>query len=144
MDASLCYCWVAKSLSRRGVRPFFWKSCPQENSSQGKAKKPRARAKPKTKPKTNIKTKPRARAGLVVHPRWFQWSARLRGSHNRDPQVRRVRQRVYRTLRPGVQPLRAGEHEEGADPALVEDLKANLKALKNCSEEGCREAEDAS
>ena len=69
MDASLCYCWAAKSLSRRGVRPFFWKSCPQENSGQGKAKKPRARAKPKTKPKTNIKTKPRARAGLVVHPR---------------------------------------------------------------------------
>ena len=32
----------------------------------------------------------------------------------------------------------------GADPALVEDLKANLKALKTCSEEGCREAEDAS
>src|SRR5215213_5684961 len=74
----------------------------------------------------------------------FQWSARLRGAHNRDPQVRRVRQRVYRTLRPGVQPLRAGEHEEGADPALVEDRKANLKALKTCSEEGCREAEDAS
>ena len=34
--------------------------------------------------------------------------------------------------------------DEGADPALVEDLKANLKALKTCSEEGCREAEDAS
>jgi hypothetical protein len=33
---------------------------------------------------------------------------------------------------------------ETADPALVEDLKARLEALKSCSEEGCREAEDAS
>jgi len=32
---------------------------------------------------------------------------------------------------------------ETADPALVEDLKARLDALKSCSEEGCREAEDA-
>jgi N-acetylglucosamine-6-sulfatase len=33
---------------------------------------------------------------------------------------------------------------ESADPSLVEDLKAKLEALKSCSEEGCREAEDAS
>ncbi len=33
---------------------------------------------------------------------------------------------------------------ESADPALVEDLKAKLEALKSCSEEGCREAEDIS
>ncbi len=32
---------------------------------------------------------------------------------------------------------------ESADPALLEDLKARLEALKSCSEEGCREAEDA-
>jgi arylsulfatase A-like enzyme len=32
---------------------------------------------------------------------------------------------------------------ESADPALLEDLKAKLEALKSCSEEGCREAEDA-
>ena len=32
---------------------------------------------------------------------------------------------------------------ESADPALVEDLKAKLEALKGCSEEGCREAEDS-
>jgi N-acetylglucosamine-6-sulfatase len=32
---------------------------------------------------------------------------------------------------------------ETADPALVEDLKAKLEALKSCSEEGCQEAEDA-
>ncbi len=31
---------------------------------------------------------------------------------------------------------------ESADLALVEDLKARLDALKSCSEEGCREAED--
>src|SRR5215210_4608743 len=32
---------------------------------------------------------------------------------------------------------------ETADPALVENLKARLEALKSCSEEGCWEAEDA-
>jgi hypothetical protein len=32
---------------------------------------------------------------------------------------------------------------ESADPALVEELKAKLEALKSCSEEGCQEAEDA-
>ena len=31
---------------------------------------------------------------------------------------------------------------ESADPTLVEDLQAKLEALKSCSEEGCREAED--
>lgn len=33
---------------------------------------------------------------------------------------------------------------ESTDPALVEDLKAKLDALKSCSEDGCREAENAS
>ncbi len=32
---------------------------------------------------------------------------------------------------------------ESADPSLLEDLKAKLDALRSCSEEGCREAEDA-
>jgi arylsulfatase A-like enzyme len=32
---------------------------------------------------------------------------------------------------------------ESADPALLEDLKTKLEAIKSCSEEGCREAEDA-
>ena len=32
---------------------------------------------------------------------------------------------------------------ETAEPSLVEDLKARLEALRDCSEEGCREAEDA-
>ena len=30
-----------------------------------------------------------------------------------------------------------------ADPALVEDLKAKLEALKSCAGQSCREAEDA-
>ena len=32
---------------------------------------------------------------------------------------------------------------ESADPALLEDLKARLEALRNCSGDGCRQAEDA-
>ena len=44
--------------------------------------------------------------------------------------------------------LRADPYElesihESAYPALLEDLKARLEALKSCSEEECREAEDA-
>ncbi len=44
--------------------------------------------------------------------------------------------------------LRADPYEldniyESADPALLEDLKARLEALKSCSEEECREAEHA-
>jgi len=44
--------------------------------------------------------------------------------------------------------LRADPYEldniyESADPSLLEDLKARLEALRSCSEEGCREAEDA-
>jgi len=44
--------------------------------------------------------------------------------------------------------LRADPYEldnvyESADPSLLEDLKAKLDALKDCSEGGCREAEDA-
>jgi N-acetylglucosamine-6-sulfatase len=44
--------------------------------------------------------------------------------------------------------LRADPYEldnlyECADPALLENLKARLDALKSCSESGCREAEDA-
>jgi hypothetical protein len=31
---------------------------------------------------------------------------------------------------------------ESAEPPLVEDLKTRLGALRNCSESGCREAED--
>ena len=33
---------------------------------------------------------------------------------------------------------------EGVDPSLLEDLEAKLGALRGCSDEGCREAEDAS
>ena len=32
---------------------------------------------------------------------------------------------------------------EKADPALVEDLKGRLEALKECAGDGCRDAEDA-
>ena len=32
---------------------------------------------------------------------------------------------------------------ESTDPSLLKDLQAKLDALKSCSEDGCREAEDA-
>jgi hypothetical protein len=32
---------------------------------------------------------------------------------------------------------------KSVDPALLEELKARLEALRDCSEEGCREAENA-
>jgi N-acetylglucosamine-6-sulfatase len=44
--------------------------------------------------------------------------------------------------------LRADPYEldniyESADPSLLEDLKARLEALRDCTGDGCREAEDA-
>ena len=42
-----------------------------------------------------------------------------------------------------VDPYEMESIHETADPVLVEDLKAKLEALKSCSEEGCKEAEDA-
>ena len=33
---------------------------------------------------------------------------------------------------------------ETADPALIEDLEARLETLKECFDDGCRQAEDAS
>jgi N-acetylglucosamine-6-sulfatase len=33
---------------------------------------------------------------------------------------------------------------DGADPSLVDDLKARLEALRSCTGDACREAEDAS
>ena len=41
-------------------------------------------------------------------------------------------------------PYKLESIHESADPGLLEDLKAKLEALKSCSEEGCREDEDAS
>jgi N-acetylglucosamine-6-sulfatase len=32
---------------------------------------------------------------------------------------------------------------ETADPSLIEDMRARLEALRDCSGDGCREAEDA-
>jgi N-acetylglucosamine-6-sulfatase len=43
-----------------------------------------------------------------------------------------------------VDPYELESIHESADPALVEYLKAKLDALKSCSKEGCRGAEDAS
>src|SRR5215218_8619552 len=104
-------------------------------------KKTAARAKPKSQGRGLSRRQSQRQSQGQERGWWctqgrFQWSARLRGAHNRDPQVRRVRQRVYRTLRPGVQSLRAGEDDEGADPALVEDLKANLKASRPAPRKG--------
>jgi hypothetical protein len=33
--------------------------------------------------------------------------------------------------------------QDRPDPALVEDLEARLEALRDCSGDGCREAEDS-
>jgi N-acetylglucosamine-6-sulfatase len=33
---------------------------------------------------------------------------------------------------------------DSADPTLIEDLETRLVALKECSDDGCRRAEDAS
>jgi arylsulfatase A-like enzyme len=39
-------------------------------------------------------------------------------------------------------PYELESHHESANSSLLEDLKAKLDALKNCSKKGCQEAED--
>lgn len=43
----------------------------------------------------------------------------------------------------GADPYELDNIYESADPALVEDLETRLETLRDCSEDGCREAEDA-
>jgi N-acetylglucosamine-6-sulfatase len=49
------------------------------------------------------------------------------------------RQELYDLL---ADPYELESLHESADPSLLEDLQAKLDALKGCTEEGCREAED--
>ncbi len=43
----------------------------------------------------------------------------------------------------GADPHELESIHETADASLVEDLAARLEALRDCSGDGCREAEDA-
>ncbi len=125
----------------RGVEPSSWRSSvlleklPQEDSSeeaQGKAKKGKAK-----KGKGKDERGPGGQGGPGGSP---DFQAIRTGTHkyveydNGDIELYDLT----------ADPYEMESLHESADPALVEDLKAKLEALKSCSGEGCREAEDAS
>jgi N-acetylglucosamine-6-sulfatase len=125
----------------RGEEPASWRSSvlleklPQEDSSeeaQGKAKKGKGK-----KGKGKDERGPGGQGGPGGSP---DFQAIRTGTHkyveydNGDVELYDLE----------ADPYELESLHESADPALLEDLKAKLDALKSCSEEGCQEAEDAS
>ncbi len=124
----------------RGEEPASWRSSvlleklPQEDSSeeaQGKAKKGKGK-----KGKGKDERGPGGQGGPGGSP---DFQAIRTGTHKYVEYDNGERE-LYDLE---ADPYELESIHESADPALVEDLKARLEALKSCSEEGCREAEDA-
>ena len=125
----------------RGVEPSSWRSSvlleklPQEDSSeeaQGKAKKGKAK-----KGKGKDERGPGGQGGPGGSP---DFQAIRTGTH-KYVEYDNGDMELYDLT---ADPYEMESLHESADPALVEDLKAKLDALKSCSEEGCQGAEDAS
>ena len=106
---------------------------PQEDSSEEQKGKGKAKSKSKAKDKTGAGGVPKAGAdGQSAF-----WAVRTETHKyveydNGDVELYDLE----------ADPYEMESIHESADPALIEDLKAKLEALKSCSEEGCREAED--
>ena len=107
---------------------------PQEDSSEEQKGKGKAKGKSKAKDKTGAGGVPKAGAdGQSAF-----WAVRT-DTHkyveydNGDVELYDLE----------ADPYEMESIHEGADPALLEDLKARLEALRDCSGEGCQEAEDA-
>jgi hypothetical protein len=127
----------------RGEEPASWRSSvlleklPQEGGGgeEGNGKsKGKAKGKGKAKDKTGAGGVPKSGPG-------------------QSPDFRAVRTETHKYVEYDngdveLYDLEADPYElesihDSADPALLEDLKAKLDTLGSCSEEGCREAEDA-
>jgi N-acetylglucosamine-6-sulfatase len=125
----------------RGEEPASWRSSvlleklPQEDSSeeaQGKAKKGKAK-----KGKGKDERGPGGQGGPGGSPDFQS----IRTGTYKYVEYDNGDMELYDLT---ADPYEMKSIHESADPALVEDLKARLEALRSCSEEGCQEAEDAS
>ena len=107
---------------------------PQQDSSEEQKGKGKAKSKSKAKDKTGADGVPKAGAdGQSAF-----WAVRTETYKyveydNGDVELYDLE----------ADPYEMESIHESADLALIADLKAKLEALKSCSEEGCREAEDA-
>ena len=122
----------------RGEEPASWRSSvlleklPQEDSSEEEKGKGKAKGKDKAKAKTRAGGVPKAGAdGQLAFEAVRTETHKYVEYDNGDVELYDLE----------ADPYELESIHDSADPALVEDLKAKLEALKSCSEEGCREAE---
>jgi arylsulfatase A-like enzyme len=129
----------------RGEEPASWRSSvlleklPQEDTSEEEKGKGKGKGKGKDKAKgkqdkTGSAGVPKAGAGGQL-----AFEAVRTGTH-KYVEYENGEIELYDLVN---DPYELQSLHESADPSLLEDLKAKLDALKSCSEEGCREAEDA-
>jgi N-acetylglucosamine-6-sulfatase len=127
----------------RGEDPSSWRSSvlleklPREDrSEEGKA---RDKAKDKAEAKAEAKTDP---GGVPLGgPRGNLAYQAVRTKTHKYVEYDNGERELYDLQN---DPYELESLHESADATLLEDLKARLDALKSCSEEACREAEDAS
>ena len=106
---------------------------PQEVSSEEQKGKGKAKGKSKAKDKTGAGGVPKAGAGGQLAFEAVRTETHKYVEYdNGDVELYDLE----------ADPYELESIHESAEPALIEDLKAKLEALKSCSEEGCREAED--
>ena len=128
----------------QGEEPSSWRSSilleklPQEDSSEEENSESKAKGKGKDKGKNKDKTGaggvPKAGPGGQLA---FQ---AVRTETHKYVEHENGEKELYDLQN---DPYEMESLYESADPSLVEDLKAKLEALRSCSEEGCRQAEDA-
>jgi N-acetylglucosamine-6-sulfatase len=124
----------------QGEEPSSWRSSvlleklPQEDSSEEAKDGGKAKGKDKAKDKTGAGGVPKAGpSGQLAFEAVRTETHKYIEHENGEKELYDLRNDPYE-----MESL-----HESADPSLVEDLKARLEALRSCSEEGCRQAEDA-
>src|SRR5215207_10616914 len=126
----------------QGEEPSSWRSSvlleklPQEDSSEEE----KAKGKAKNKAKNKAKGKTGAGGVPKAGPSGELAFEAVRTERYKYVEHENGEKELYDLQN---DPYELESLHESADPALIEDLKAKLEALKSCSEEGCRETEDA-
>jgi N-acetylglucosamine-6-sulfatase len=130
----------------QGEEPSSWRSSvlleklPEEDSSEEERGEGKAKAKAKAKAKGKAKDKTGAGGVPKAGPSGQLAFKAVRTETHKYVEHENGEKELYDLQN---DPYELENIYESADPALLEDLKARLEALRDCSEEGCREAEDA-